>query len=302
MSRFEQALVASHAATAPQDHPASCLYVVATPIGNMADMSLRALHVLSLADTLACEDTRHSQTLLRLYGIEKPAHAWLALHQHNEAQASQEVVVRLREGQRVVYLSDAGTPAISDPGARLVNAVHANHLRCIPIPGASSVTCLLSVSGLAGDGQFVFRGFLSSKSAERQQTILEIAQDARAQVILEAPHRIVALAKDLASLDQRIITIGRELTKQFEQILQLNAKDLPTWLSKNESHTRGEFALVIHPMSLLNNNMASAERILDLLLKELPLKTAVQLAFQITGEARNPLYELALQKRGAEEA
>jgi 16S rRNA (cytidine1402-2'-O)-methyltransferase len=302
MSRFEQALAASHAATASQDHPSSCLYVVATPIGNMADMSLRALHVLSLADTLACEDTRHSQTLLRLYGIEKPAHAWLALHQHNEAQASQEVIVRLRQGQRAVYLSDAGTPAISDPGARLVNAVQANQLRCIPIPGSSSVTCLLSVSGLAGDGQFVFRGFLSSKSAERQQSILEIAQDARAQVILEAPHRIVALAKDLASLDHRLITIGRELTKQFEQIHQLNAIDLPAWLSKSESHTRGEFALVIHPMNLLNNSLASAERILDLLLKELPLKTAVQLTSEITGEARNPLYELALQKRGASEA
>ncbi len=164
---FTTALRAANEAAASQNYPSAALYVMATPIGNLADITLRALHVLQLADVIACEDTRHTQALLRAYGIDKAASQWLAVHQHNEALAVQAVLEHLHRGQRVAYVSDAGTPAISDPGARLVSGVRHQGLRVVPLPGASSVTTLLSVAGVGPDAQqhgaFVFAGFLSSK-------------------------------------------------------------------------------------------------------------------------------------------
>ena len=163
------ALNAARDAAASQHYPQGALYVVATPIGNLADISLRALHVLQLADIVGCEDTRHTQALLRAYGIDKTASQLLAVHQHNESEAAQAVIERLRQGQRVAYASDAGTPAVSDPGARLVAAVRDAGFRCVPLPGASSVTALLSVAGALGDdGSFVFAGFLPAKVGERE--------------------------------------------------------------------------------------------------------------------------------------
>ena len=290
-------LLAAQEACAGQDHPGGCLYVLATPIGNLADMGLRTLHLLQTADVLACEDTRHSQSLLRNYGLDKPGGAWLALHQHNEASAAEQVIVRLQQGQRVVYLSDAGTPGISDPGARLVALVQAAGLRVMPVPGASSVTTVLSASGCAGDGQFVFLGFLPSKATERQSAVKGMAAEPRAQVFLEAPHRIEAVAKDLAALGQRPLTVGRELTKQFEEIALMPAAGFSDWLKASTQRSKGEFALVLHPMPQENNGLAEAERMLDLLLAELPVKTAVKLAAEISGAPRNALYELALQKK-----
>ncbi len=290
-------LAAAHAASAGQDHPGGCLYVLATPIGNLADMGLRALHLLHTADVLACEDTRHSQSLLRNYGLDKPHSAWLAVHQHNEASAAEQVIVRLQQGQRVVYVSDAGTPGISDPGARLVALVQAAGLRVVPIPGASSVTTILSASGCAGDGQFVFLGFLPSKTSERQAAVLAMAAEPRAQVFLEAPHRIEAVAKDLGVLGDRPLTVGRELTKQFEEVARLPAQDFAAWLEATPHRAKGEFALVLHPLAQENTGLAEAERVLDLLLPELPVKTAVKLAAQISGAPRNALYALALQKK-----
>ena len=292
--------MAAHDASASQSHPPACLYVVATPIGNLADIGLRALHVLTLADALACEDTRHSQALLRGYGIAKPSSAFLALHQHNETGAAEEVIVRLQNGQRVAYLSDAGTPAISDPGAKLVALVQAAGFRVIPIPGASSLTALLSVSGCQGDGSFVFLGFLPSKSTERQTAIQAMAQEARTQVFLEAPHRIEAVAKDLAVLGERMLSVGRELTKQFEEVALMSADKLSTWLASSTQRSKGEFALVLHPLTVAAPGLAEAERILDLLLAELPTKSAVRLAAQISGAPRNALYALALQKKPEE--
>lgn len=290
-------LAAAHAASEGQDHPGGCLYVLATPIGNLADMGLRALHLLHTADVLACEDTRHSQSLLRNYGLDKPHSAWLAVHQHNEASAAEQVIVRLQQGQRVVYVSDAGTPGISDPGARLVALVQAAGLRVVPIPGASSVTTILSASGCAGDGQFVFLGFLPSKTSERQAAVLAMAAEPRAQVFLEAPHRIEAVAKDLGVLGDRPLTVGRELTKQFEEVARLPAQDFAAWLEATPHRAKGEFALVLHPLAQENTGLAEAERVLDLLLPELPVKTAVKLAAQISGAPRNALYALALQKK-----
>ena len=289
--------MAAHDASAAQAHPTACLYVLATPIGNLADMGLRALHLLTLADALACEDTRHSQALLRSYGVSQPSSAFLALHQHNETGAAEDVIVRLQSGQRVAYLSDAGTPAISDPGAKLVAAVQAAGFRVMPIPGASSVTALLSVSGCQGDGSFVFLGFLPSKALERQTAIQAMAQETRTQVFLEAPHRIEALAKDLALLGERMVSVGRELTKQFEEVAVMRADRLSAWLEASAQRSKGEFALTLHPLAIAAPGLGEAERVLDLLLAELPTKSAVRLAAQISGAPRNALYALALQKK-----
>jgi len=289
--------VAAHDASAAQAHPTACLYVLATPIGNLADIGLRALHVLTLADALACEDTRHSQALLRSYGVSKPSSAFLALHQHNETGVAEDVIVRLQSGQRVAYLSDAGTPAISDPGAKLVAAVQAAGFRVMPIPGASSVTALLSVSGCQGDGSFVFLGFLPSKALERQTAIQAMAQEARTQVFLEAPHRIEVLAKDMAVLGERMVSVGRELTKQFEEVAVMRADRLSDWLQASSQRSKGEFALALHPLAVAAPSLGEAERVLDLLLAELPTKSAVRLAAQISGAPRNALYALALQKK-----
>lgn len=272
--------------------------MVATPIGNLADITLRALHVLQLADGVACEDTRHTQALLRAYGIDKAPAQLLAVHQHNEAQAVQAVLERLHQGQRVAYVSDAGTPAISDPGARLVAGVRQAGMAVVPLPGASSVTTALSVAGVAGadaqhNGGFVFVGFLSSKNSERSAEVQALAGEARAVVLLEAPHRIEALALALADLGSRTLTVGRELTKQFEDITTLAAQSFPAWLAQDTNRTRGEFVLVLHPKPLVAANGPNT-RVLKLLLAELPLKTAVKLTAEITGEPRNALYELAL--------
>ena len=271
--------------------------MVATPIGNLADISLRALHVLALADHIACEDTRHTRTLLRAYGIDKSSAQLLALHQHNEAQAAHTVVDLLRQGARVACVSDAGTPGISDPGARLVAQVRAQGLRVLPLPGASSVTALLSAAGAVQGGEsdtgFVFAGFLPSKTGERAQALQALAAQSRAFVLLEAPHRMQALAQALTILGERTLTVGRELSKQFEEIASMRADALGDWLGADSMRLRGEFTLVVHaPEAPLETKQD--DRILRLLLAELPLKTAVKLAAEISGEARNALYERAL--------
>ena len=271
---------------------------MATPIGNLADITLRALHVLQLADTVACEDTRHTQTLLRAYGIDKGAAQLLAVHQHNEAEAAQAVVQRLQQGQRVAYVSDAGTPGVSDPGARLVAAVHAAGLRALPLPGASSITTALSAAGAvahgAEHGGFVFAGFLPVKNAERATVIQQqLASEPRCVVLLEAPHRIGELAKALGVLGTRPVTLARELTKQFEEITTQPAQAMTAWLDGSPQRSRGEFVVLLHPVPVAGNDGESL-RVLRLLLAELPLKSAVRLAADITGASRNVLYDTAL--------
>jgi 16S rRNA (cytidine1402-2'-O)-methyltransferase len=280
--------------------------VVATPIGNLADITLRALYVIERANTLACEDTRHTQQLLRAYGLDRNNSQLLAVHQHNEAEAAAQVIARLAQGERVAYVSDAGTPAISDPGARLVAAVAAAGYRVMPLPGASSVTTLLSAAGAVGEGGFVFTGFLSSKAAERQRAIETLLGEQRAVVLLEAPHRIEALAQALNILGSRLVTIGRELTKQFETVHTLEAQKLTAWFAEHTDRVRGEFALVIHALEKPKTDLtealdASSLRTLKLLLTELPLKTAVKMTSDITGASKNVLYDTALSlKKGLE--
>ena len=294
---FTLTLAASAEAASGQHYPQATLYVVATPIGNLADISLRALHVLTLAEVVACEDTRHTQALLRAYGIDKASHQLMAVHQHNEVEAAQAVVDHLQSGRRVAYVSDAGTPGISDPGARLVAAVQSHGLRSLPLPGASSVTTLLSVAGVAPDreqGQgFVFQGFLSSKAGERERAVLALAAEVRAVVLLEAPHRIEALLQALSALGDRRVTVGRELTKQFVEIATMPAQQLASWLAGDANRARGEFSLVIHPATA-EAAVGPDTRVLQLLLEQLPLKTAVKLAADITGQSRNELYQIAL--------
>lgn len=294
------ALNAAREAAAVQHYPQAALYIVATPIGNLADITLRALHVLQLADTLACEDTRHTQSLLRAYGIDKSGAQLLALHQHNESEAAETVVARLQAGQRVAYVSDAGTPGISDPGARLAAAVRAANLRVVPLPGASSITTALSVAGAVASGSadsgFVFAGFLPVKQGERAAAVQKLAAEPRCVVLLEAPHRIGELAQALAVLAERPVTLARELTKQFEEITTQPAHALTAWLEGGAQRSRGEFVVLLHPAPVAQNNEDSL-RVLQLLLKELPLKTAVRLAADITGAPRNALYQTALALR-----
>ena len=303
-SIYSHAFQVAREAVGPQNHPASTLYVVATPIGNLADITLRALYVIERAETLACEDTRHTQQMLRAYGLDRSNSQLLAVHQHNEAEAAAQVIARLAQGQRVAYVSDAGTPAISDPGARLVAAVAAAGYRVMPLPGASSVTALLSASGMTGEGGFVFTGFLSSKATERQRAIDTLMGESRAVVLLEAPHRIEALAQALSQLGSRLITVGRELTKQFETVHTLPAHQLPAWFAEKADHVRGEFALVIHALDKPTQDASEALdadslRTLKLLLTELPLKTAVKLTSDITGASKNVVYDTALSlKKG----
>lgn len=280
--------------------------MAATPIGNLADISLRALHVLQRVDAIACEDTRHTQGLLRSYGLERPGHQLLAVHQHNEAEAAAGIIARLQQGQRIAYVSDAGTPGVSDPGARLCAAVAAAGLRTMPLPGASSITSALSVAGCVPHGQteggFVFAGFLPTKNAERQAAVHKLAAEPRCTVLLEAPHRIQDLAKALTVLGPRPVTLAREITKQFEQISTHAAHDVAAWLDVDATRSKGEFVVVLHPMAVQQDG-GDAERVLRLLLAELPTKTAVKLTAEITGCNRNTLYDRALEiKREADNA
>ncbi len=273
--------------------------MLATPIGNLADISLRALHVLSAVDHIACEDTRHTQGMLGIYGLKK---SLLAVHEHNEREAALGIIERLQAGERIAYVSDAGTPAVSDPGARLAAAVLQAGYRVMPLPGASSITALISAAGLVGTGgaagSFVFEGFLSTKAKERQAQVLRLKAEPRAVILLEAPHRIEALAGALAALGERPLTMGRELTKQFEQIATMPAKQFADWLAQDKHRSSGEFALALHPQAASESTAGEGEIILKLLLPELPTKTAVKLAAEISGEPRNALYELALQLKG----
>ena len=286
-------------AAAGQNHPGGALYVVATPIGNLADLSLRAIHVLALVDAIACEDTRHSAPLLRQLGITKPL---VALHEHNEREAAAAVLERLARGERVAYVSDAGTPAISDPGAALVAAAQAAGYRTIPIPGASSAVAALSVAGDVCGPAFTFLGFLPARGGERAKALKALAGNPQTQVLFEAPHRIADLAESLGALcGERRVTVCRELTKQFETVATVAASALSAWLNADANRSRGEFVLVLHgaPQSEAAAGPDAHDATLQTLLAALPLKQAVALAVELTGAPRNGLYERALALKRA---
>jgi 16S rRNA (cytidine1402-2'-O)-methyltransferase len=293
-------LQAAADAAGDQHYPTGALYVVATPIGNRADLTLRALHVLALVDAIACEDTRHSAPLLRLLGIDKPL---LAVHQHNEREGAASVLRRLEAGERVAYVSDAGTPAVSDPGAALVAAVREAGLRAIPIPGPSSALAALSVAGDIATTAFSFIGFLPARGAERTQALAAAAAGLGTTIVFEAPHRIAALLRGLAErCPGRRITVCRELTKQFESVTTMVATELPAWIEADPNRSRGEFVLVLHaqPPIAADASTPAHDAALRALLAVLPLKQAVALTAEVTGAPRNALYERALALKPAD--
>lgn len=279
--------------------------MVATPIGNVADMSLRAIHVLGLVDAVACEDTRVTAGLLQRLGLHREL---LSVHEHNESRAAEQIVARLAAGQRVAYVSDAGTPAVSDPGARLVAAVRAAGFRALPLPGPSSVAAALSVAGDVGEGGqegFRFAGFAPVKAKARDAWLQAALATGQTTVLFEAPHRIEALLLALAVVGpQRRLTICRELTKQFEQIVTLQCAEAPAWLHADAQRLKGEFVLVLHAQALAAAGDGLApehEQMLRALLKHLPLKQAVAVAAEVSGAPRNELYAQALAWRQSDE-
>ena len=273
----------------------AALYVVATPLGNLGDIGARALEVLRGADAIACEDTRHTRRLLEHFGIRSET---FSLHEHNEAAAAERLVRLLREGRTLALVSDAGTPAVSDPGARAVAAVRAAGFAVIPVPGPNAAIAALSASGLT-DPHFLFYGFLPAKEAARRKAIAGLKPLPCALVFYEAPHRIGETVADLAAElePQRTLVIARELTKLFESIASLPLAEAPAWLAADEDRRRGEFVLAVSAPPPAEGIGPEAVRVLELLLAELPLKQAVKLAAEISGDSKNALYDLALEKK-----
>ena len=273
--------------------------MIATPIGNLGDITLRALHVLNAVDGIACEDTRHSAPLLQHFGIHKKR---IALHAHNEANASQTIMEHLRKGERWAYISDAGTPGISDPGARLVHALVQAGFRVVPIPGVSAVASAVSLGGatlLPSDGRFQFWGFWPHKAKDRVTWLRDIANATHATVFFESPHQITSTLTMLATAldDERLIMVGRELTKKFEQVVYLKPSAVPNWLCTNES-LQGEFVLIVSsrrqsPNALVDH--AELIRWVTTLRPFLGSKDIAAVITELTGISKRDAYQLTLE-------
>jgi len=276
-------------------HPSGILYVVATPIGNLQDISLRALDVLKSADAIAAEDTRHTSGLLNHFGISKKL---IAVHEHNEHQSAEKLLVQLNAGENIALVTDAGTPGISDPGAVVVDVLRKAGIKVVPVPGASAVIAALSASGITQNG-FLFHGFLPASGAARRRQLEALKIQAVTLVFYEAPHRILECIADLSLVlgAERRITFARELTKTFETFYTCPLGDAEAWLKADTNQQRGEFVLLVEAPVQKETEAIPEEavRVLKLLLAELPLKQAVKLATEITQLKKNDLYEFALQ-------
>ena len=269
--------------------------MVATPIGNLGDITRRALETLARADVVAAEDTRVTRGLLNHYGISTKM---MALHAHNERRAAEQVVAALDGGKTVALVTDAGTPAVSDPGSLLVAAVRAAGHRVIPIPGASALTAALSASGFTFEG-VVFAGFLAAKGTERREKLAKLAASPWALVLFEAPHRIAETLGDLhEALGERDVVIAREITKRFETIARVPLAEARAWVEADDDRRRGEFVLVVEGRDVEAASALDPRTVLATLLAELPLKQAVALAVKLTGAKRNEVYALALEMKG----
>ncbi|WP_193073699.1 16S rRNA (cytidine(1402)-2'-O)-methyltransferase [Pseudomonas sp. FME51] len=273
------------------------LYVVATPIGNLQDLTPRALEVLNAVSLIAAEDTRHSGRLLQHFGVQTPT---TACHDHNERGKSLRLVERMLAGEDLALISDAGTPLISDPGFHLVRMAREAGVRVCPVPGACALIAGLSAAGLPSD-RFAFEGFLPAKAHGRRQRIQELAAEQRTWMIYEAPHRLLECLEDLFDLlgAERQVVLARELTKTFETIKGAPLGELVEWVRADADQQRGECVLIVEGAAQRVDGDAldpAAERVLDILLTELPVKQAAALAAQITGLKKNRLYQLALQK------
>jgi len=271
---------------------ASALYVVATPIGNLQDVSLRALDVLRNVDFILAEDTRHSARLLRHFGITTPVHAF---HGHNERQASAALLQRLRAGKALALITDAGTPLISDPGLPLVSAALAANCRVIPVPGPCALIAALCVSGLY-TAKFVFEGFLPPRRNARLLRLRELAQEERTQVFYEAPHRILDFIEDLTATHggMRLTALAKELTKIHETVCKAPLEELNQWLREDEQRLKGEFVVVVEGREAATLQQVDTEHTLEILLKHLPLREAVTVASELLLVPRNQLYRQAI--------
>lgn len=275
---------------------AGCLYIVATPIGNLSDISDRAVQMLQEADLIAVEDTRHSGKLLQHIGVATPM---LALHEHNEDKKVEQLIDRLSNGESIALISDAGTPLISDPGYQLVKAALAAAVKVSPVPGPSALIAALSASGLPSDS-FIFEGFLPNKSTSRLKKLETLIDEKRTLIFYEAPHRIVTCLQDMLQVfgSERKAVVARELTKTFETIKNDSLENLLTWVVADTNQQRGEFVLLIQGKEKgLTPVDTQAEFILDTLMQELPLKQASQIAAKLTNIKKKTLYQIGLNKK-----
>ena len=274
------------------------LYVVSTPIGNLQDLTPRAIETLNRVDLIAAEDTRHSGRLMQHFAISTPM---VALHDHNERQRAQSLVQKLAEGQSIALISDAGTPLISDPGYHLVSAVRDAGYQVVPVVGPCALIAGLSVSGLATD-RFSFYGFLPAKSSGRRQQLQQLERVTHTQVFYESPHRIVATVDDIVSVmgANRRLVLARELTKTFETVYGAKASEVQAWLSADHNQQKGEFVVLLEgaePQQLQEIG-PEEERMLALLLAELPIKKAAAITASMTGHKKKALYDRALELQG----
>jgi 16S rRNA (cytidine1402-2'-O)-methyltransferase len=272
------------------------LYIVATPIGHLGDITLRAIEILREVDRIAAEDTRHSLGLLKHLGIEKPL---VALHEHNEREQAEKLLAWVREGHTLALISDAGTPLISDPGYHLVQSAHQLGIQVVPIPGSCSIIAALSAGGLPTD-RFVFEGFLSAKATARRKQLEKLATETRTLIFFEAPHRILDTLEAMQACfgEQRLAVVARELTKTFETIRRGTLSELEVWMKSDPMQQRGEFVvLVAGQMREPIKDAISPEshQVLKILLSELSVKQAATLAAKITGIKKGLLYEMALK-------
>ena len=285
---------------AQQSYPTATLYIVATPIGNVTDISVRALHILGMVDAVACEDTRNTGNLLTRFGLSRPL---MSAHQHNEREVADKIINRLLAGERIALVSDAGTPGVSDPGARIVDAVRAAGLRVVPVPGASAAVTALSASGLVND-QFYFVGFLPAKAKQRESALLRLLAVEASLVFYEAPHRIIDCVEALAGVFQpeRQVVFARELTKLFEEIHRCPLAEALAWVKADPHREKGEYVVLLEgAQSGSDAEQAEAERILNILLAECSVKQAANLTAQITGRKKNALYDRALEIKGRQD-
>ena len=274
------------------------LYVVATPIGNLEDMTPRAIRILSEVDLIAAEDTRHSGKLLKHFGIEAKTEA---LHEHNERSQVPRLIEILQAGKSIAFITDAGTPLVSDPGFHLVRSARQAGLTVIPVPGACAAIAALSAAGLPSD-RFVFEGFPPAKSAARRAVFEKLHEEARTLIFYESPHRILESLKEMTEIfgPEREAVLARELTKQFETVRSGTLTELSEWVNRDPHQQLGEFVILIHGVPRAEREAVDeeAERVLRILLEELPVSQATALAAKITGLKKNRLYEYALNLKG----
>jgi len=270
------------------------LYIVATPIGNLGDISERAIEILKQVDLIAAEDTRHSKTLLERFAIKTKICAY---HEHNEEKVTQQLIQQLLDGQSIALISDAGTPLINDPGYKLVVAAHDNNIQIIPIPGPSAIITALSASGLP-TSKFIFEGYLSAKSVARETRLNELKNESRTLVFYEAPHRIIESIKIMQEIfgAERRATIARELTKRFEQIIRAPLSALNEKIESGEIKVKGEFVVIVEGTQETSTSDQEALRINQLLAEKLSPKEAAGLTAKITGRKKNDIYQLALKE------